>query len=108
MDARCNGCGDRSWPAGFCLPLRQPTRETPAVTFAAMPGCGNAAIACDHQHDVEPFGAAQCIDRLIRGLRDGTCDIERGVDADLDADVAAKRLQIGMRQRILVRAYDLN
>ena len=73
-----------------------------------MPGGGDGAVAGDHNHHIEPGRAAQRIDRLLRRLRDGTCDIERGVDRQFDADMAAERFQDRVGERIVFAADDLD
>ena len=73
-----------------------------------MPGGVDRAIV-GHQHDgIETLGAAQRVDGLVRGLRDRTCDIEGGVDRELDADVTAERLQIGVGEGIILGVHDLD
>ncbi len=71
------------------LPFVIPAGKSAAIPLAAMPGRMDFAVACHQHHDVEPLGAAQRIDRLLRGLRNRSRDIEGCVDGKLDADMAA-------------------
>ena len=57
------------------LPFRKPPRKPAAVARPTMPGRVYRPVIGHQQHHVEAFGAAQRIDRLLRGLRDRTCDI---------------------------------
>jgi len=66
-----------------------------------MPGGEHDAVACDHQHRVQSLRASQRIDRLLRRLCDGTCDIERRVDRHLHANATTERFQIGMDEGIV-------
>jgi len=45
-----------------------------------MPGRVHGAVVGYHDDGIEPLGAAQRIDRLLRRLRDGTRDVEGRVD----------------------------
>ena len=73
-----------------------------------MPCAVYRAIVRHQQHDVETPGAAQRIDRLLRGLRDRAGDVEGGVDGYLNADAPAERFQIGVGEGIVLRTHDLN
>jgi hypothetical protein len=86
------------------FPNRERSREPAAILLAAVPGCVDGAVSSDQQHDVEAFGAAQCVDRLRRCLRDRTCNVEGSVDRHLDPELALMFQDCG--QNVFVQQFN--
>src|SRR5215212_5745730 len=90
------------------LPVRVPACKPSAVALAAVPGRMDFAVACDQHDDVQPLGTPQRFDRLLRSLGNGTRDIEGRVDGQLDANMAAERLQVCIGEGVVFGAHDLD